>query len=40
MVIIARKYEEFLREKKGMGSDSKGRILASRHTLYMTMKYA
>lgn len=34
MVIIARKYEEFLRVKKGIGSDSKGTLPAG-HTLYI-----
>ena len=37
MVIIARKYEEFLREKKGIGSDSKGTLPAACICL---MKYA
>jgi hypothetical protein len=34
MVIIARKYEEFLRVKKGLGSDSKGRLPAG-HLLHI-----
>jgi hypothetical protein len=34
MVIIARKFEEFLRVKKGLGSDSKGRLPAG-HALHM-----
>jgi hypothetical protein len=34
MVLIARKYEEFLRVKKGMGSDRKGRV-PDGNTLYV-----
>jgi hypothetical protein len=34
MVLIARKYEEFLRVKKGMGSDRKDRV-PDGNTLYV-----